>query len=98
MELLSKSFLGTGINFDKDFSKLLPIITAQSLKLQGKQEEYVMKGLNRKSMLIHLIGYIIARATFGGMNPLVIGYFTASCLSNTGGGWAARCSCLRRQT
>ncbi|MBP1753799.1 MAG: hypothetical protein H6Q59_197 [Firmicutes bacterium] len=44
--------------------------------------------MKRKSILIHLIGLLVARAAFYSMNPLAIGYFTAAYLSGAGGGWA----------
>lgn len=47
-----------------------------------------MKGINKRTMLIHAIGFIVARASFYQMNPLAIGYFTASYLGKTGGGLA----------
>lgn len=47
-----------------------------------------MKGNIKKIILIHLIGFMIARASFYGMNPLVIGYFTAAYLGKAGGGLA----------
>jgi stage II sporulation protein E len=47
-----------------------------------------MKGIQKRNYVIHLIGFIIARAVFYGMNPLAIGYFTASYLGKTGGGLA----------
>lgn len=45
-----------------------------------------MKGISKKSVLIYLIGFVVARASFYQMNPLAIGYFTAVCLSSTGKG------------
>lgn len=45
-----------------------------------------MKGFNKRTLLIHFIGFIIARAAFYQMNPLAIGFFTAAYLSNTGKG------------
>jgi len=47
-----------------------------------------LKVLNRKSLFIYVIGFIIARAVFYDMNPLAIGYFTAAYLGNMGGGLA----------
>lgn len=47
-----------------------------------------MKGVKRRAALIHLIGFIIARASFFRMNPLAIGFFTASYFGKTGGGLA----------
>lgn len=44
--------------------------------------------MKRKTILIHFIGLLVARATFYSMNPLAIGYFTAAYLSKAGGGWA----------
>ncbi len=44
--------------------------------------------MRKRKILIHLIGLVIARATFYSMNPLSIGYFTAAYLSGAGGGWA----------
>jgi stage II sporulation protein E len=45
-----------------------------------------MKSLKKRAILIHILGFIVARATFLGMNPLAIGFFTASYLGKTGGG------------
>ena len=45
-----------------------------------------MKGMKKRVILIHLIGAIVARAAFFGINPLAIGYFTAAYLAKTGGG------------
>lgn len=45
-----------------------------------------MKGINRRTVLIYLIGFIVARASFYQMNPLAIGYFTAICLNQMGKG------------
>jgi stage II sporulation protein E len=47
-----------------------------------------MKGFKKRAILIHILGFIVARATFFGMNPLAIGFFTASYLGKTGGGLA----------
>ncbi|MDD3173100.1 MAG: stage II sporulation protein E [Herbinix sp.] len=47
-----------------------------------------MKSINKRTLLIHFIGFVVARASFYGMNPLAIGYFTASYLGKTGGGLA----------
>lgn len=47
-----------------------------------------MKGFKKRALLIHLIGFIVARAVFFEMNPLAIGFFTASYLGKTGGGLA----------
>jgi stage II sporulation protein E len=44
-----------------------------------------MKGIRKRAILIHVIGFIIARASFFQMNPLAIGYFTAAYLGKTGG-------------
>ncbi len=44
--------------------------------------------MRKRKIFIHLIGLVVARATFYSMNPLSIGYFTAACLSGAGGGWA----------
>lgn len=41
-----------------------------------------MKGMNRRTLLVYLIGFVVARASFYQMNPLAIGYFTAVCMSN----------------
>jgi stage II sporulation protein E len=45
-----------------------------------------MKDIKKRAILIHILGFIVARATFLGMNPLAIGFFTASYLGKTGGG------------
>lgn len=47
-----------------------------------------MKCVNKRILLIHLLGFVVARAAFYGMNPLAIGYFTAAIAENTGGGFA----------
>jgi stage II sporulation protein E len=47
-----------------------------------------LKTFKKRTLLIHVIGFIIARAAFCGMNPLAIGYFTAAYLAKTGGGLA----------
>lgn len=47
-----------------------------------------MKDNKKRGFLIHVIGMIIARAAFSGMNPLAIGYFTAAYLGKAGGGFA----------
>ncbi len=47
-----------------------------------------MKSISRRTLLIHLFGFVISRAVFTGMNPLAIGYFTAAVLCNTGKGFA----------
>ncbi len=44
--------------------------------------------MKRRTVLIHLIGLLVARAAFYSMNPLAIGFFTAAYLSKTGGGLA----------
>lgn len=46
----------------------------------------IMKTLRKNVILIYVIGFIIARASFLGINPLAIGYFTAAYLdkANTG--------------
>ena len=44
--------------------------------------------MKRRTVLIHFIGLLVARAAFYSMNPLAIGYFTAAYLLKTGGGWA----------
>ncbi len=44
--------------------------------------------MKKRKVLIHVIGLLVARAAFYSMNPLAIGYFAASYLSETGGGWA----------
>lgn len=47
-----------------------------------------MKGNRKRVILIQLIGVIVARAAFFGMNPLAIGYFTAVYMEKGGGGLA----------
>ncbi len=56
----------------------------------SRRSDYYMKGLNfnKKVLLIHLIGFVVARASFFNMNPLAIGYFTAVYLSDSGKGFA----------
>jgi len=53
-----------------------------------------MKGINKRIILVHFLGFVVSRATFFGMNPLAIGYFTASYLGKTGGGLAFAVSFL----
>lgn len=43
-----------------------------------------MKNLNGRALLVHVIGFIIARAVMFGINPLAVGYFTAAYLSGSG--------------
>lgn len=43
-----------------------------------------MKKIKSRALLVHVIGLIIARAVFFGINPLAVGYFTAAYLSGTG--------------
>ena len=45
-----------------------------------------MKGINKKTVLIYLIGFVIARASFLGISPLAIGYFTAAYLEKVSPG------------
>jgi len=47
-----------------------------------------MKGFNKRTILIYVIGFVVARAKFSGMDPLAIGFFTAAFLSNTKKGLA----------
>lgn len=47
-----------------------------------------MKGINKRTLLINLLGFVVARAAFYGMNPLAVGFFTAAYLGDTGGGMA----------
>lgn len=47
-----------------------------------------MKGTRKRALLIHAIGFVVARASFFGLSPLAIGYFTASLVGKTGGGLA----------
>jgi stage II sporulation protein E len=65
-------------------------MTTQPLNHKGRnrRSKTIMKGMKKRVILIHLIGFIVARASFFGMNPLAIGYFTASYLGKTGGGLA----------
>ena len=42
-----------------------------------------MKNLKGRALLVNLIGLLISRAVFYGVNPLAIGYFTAAYLSGT---------------
>lgn len=46
-----------------------------------------MKGTKKRTFLIHLIGILVARAPFFGMNPLAMGYFTAVYMENVGRGF-----------
>ena len=39
-----------------------------------------MKGFGKRHILVYVIGFVIARASFFGINPLAIGYFTAAYL------------------
>lgn len=45
-----------------------------------------MKDIRKRSIFIYLIGFVIARATFFGINPLTIGYFTAAYLDKASPG------------
>ena len=53
-----------------------------------------MKLIKKRTILIYLIGFLIARAVFYSINPLAVGYFTASYLSGMGGIWALTVSLL----
>ncbi|NLP33828.1 MAG: stage II sporulation protein E [Clostridiales bacterium] len=44
-----------------------------------------MKGSKKRAILIYAIGIFMARAAFYQMNPLAIGYFTATMMTNAGG-------------
>jgi stage II sporulation protein E len=48
--------------------------------------ENKMKDIRKKVILINVIGFIVARAAFSGINPLAIGYFTAAYITRVGGG------------
>lgn len=39
---------------------------------------FAMKSIRKNVILVYIIGFIIARASFLGINPLAIGYFTAA--------------------
>jgi hypothetical protein len=94
MEFLSKSFLISVCNFDKDFKLSFSIITARLLSSGTRREMRTEKQcattrvMRKRKAFIHLIGLVVARATFYSMNPLSIGYFTAASLSGAGSGWA----------
>lgn len=45
-----------------------------------------MKGIRKNAILIYVIGFVIARASFFGINPLAIGYFTAAYLDKASPG------------
>ncbi|TAH71556.1 MAG: stage II sporulation protein E [Anaerolineaceae bacterium] len=45
-----------------------------------------MKGNNKRAILIYVIGFVIARASFLGINPLAIGFFTAAYLEKVSPG------------
>lgn len=45
-----------------------------------------MRRFTKRTFLVYLLGFIIARAMFNEMNPLSIGYFTAAYLTNAGAG------------
>lgn len=45
-----------------------------------------MKDIRKRSILIYFIGFVIARATFFGINPLAIGFFTAAYLDKASPG------------
>ncbi|HWT26532.1 MAG TPA: stage II sporulation protein E [Mobilitalea sp.] len=47
-----------------------------------------MKDSKKRAVLIHMIGIVIARAAFFGMNPLAIGYFAAAYTERAGGTFA----------
>jgi stage II sporulation protein E len=46
-----------------------------------------MKGMKKRVFLIYVIGAIVARAAFVGINPLAIGYFSAVYIEKAGGGF-----------
>ena len=39
-----------------------------------------MKDMSKRTILIYVIGFVIARVVFFGINPLAIGYFTVAYL------------------
>jgi stage II sporulation protein E len=45
-----------------------------------------MKGIKKKAILIYFIGFVIARASFLGINPIAIGFFTAAYLEKVSPG------------
>ena len=45
-----------------------------------------MKDIRKRAILIYIIGFIIARASIFGINPLAIGYFTAAYLEKASPG------------
>lgn len=45
-----------------------------------------MKNIRKNAILIYLIGIVIARASFFGINPLAIGYFTAAYMNKASTG------------
>ena len=45
-----------------------------------------MKDMRKRAILIYVIGFIVARASFAGINPLSIGYFTAAYLEKASPG------------
>ncbi|NLO10048.1 MAG: hypothetical protein GX129_09315, partial [Clostridiales bacterium] len=45
-----------------------------------------MKGIKKNAILIYLIGFVIARASFIGINPIAIGFFTAAYLEKVSPG------------
>ena len=46
-----------------------------------------MKGIKRNAILIYVIGFVISRASFLGINPLAIGFFTAAYLEKVSPGF-----------
>ena len=45
-----------------------------------------MKGINKRAIFIYLMGLVIARASFLGINPLAIGYFMGAYLEGVSPG------------
>lgn len=64
----------------------MPIIERHTVSIANKKERSKMKGINKKTVLIYLIGFVIARASFLGISPLAIGYFTAAYLEKVSPG------------
>jgi stage II sporulation protein E len=54
-------------------------------EINDREERAKMKGIKKRTILIQLIGVVIARAVFFQMNPLAIGYFTTAYLEKAGG-------------
>ncbi len=58
-------------------TKILFCCAYNEAAIVRERERSEMKGNKKKRVLIYAVGFVIARATFFGINPLAMGYFTA---------------------